>query len=314
MIPAYRNPLVPNRADPYIVYEDRRYWFTASVPEYDRIEIRSALTIPELASAKPVTVWAKHPDGPMSANVWAPELHRIDGKWYIYFAAGRVGAIFDIRNYVLENPAADPTSGTWTERGLLQTQWDSFALDATSFAVGGQRYLIWAQRDPAIASNSNLYISATAKPWTLRGPQVRISQPELDWECIGFRVNEGPAVLVRQGRVFVSYSASATDANYCLGLLSAAAGSNLLDPASWRKSQEPVFQTSPNNRQFGPGHNSFTVAEDGVTDLLVYHARNYREIEGDPLWNPDRHTRVQALRWRSDGTPDFGQPVADGVQ
>ncbi len=64
--------------------------------------------------------------------------------------------------------------------------------------------------------------------------------------------------------------------------------------------------------QFGPGHNSFTTTPDGRTDILVYHARNYERIQGDPLRNPDRATRAQILRWHADGTPDFGAPVADG--
>jgi GH43 family beta-xylosidase len=64
--------------------------------------------------------------------------------------------------------------------------------------------------------------------------------------------------------------------------------------------------------QYGPGHNSFTTSPDGKTDILVYHARNYRDIAGDPLRNPDRHTRAQPISWRADGMPDFGQPVPDG--
>ena len=100
--------------------------------------------------------------------------------------------------------------------------------------------------------------------------------------------------------------ASATDENYAMGLLWADAESNLLDPRSWTKSDRPVLTSSPAHRIFGPGHNSFTVAEDGVTDLLVYHARTYTEIEGDPLWNPDRHTFVKPLRWDRDGMPVFG--------
>jgi GH43 family beta-xylosidase len=45
---------------------------------------------------------------------------------------------------------------------------------------------------------------------------------------------------------------------------------------------------------------------------MVYHARNYREIEGPELNNPDRHTRAQPIAWRPDGTPDFGVPLPDG--
>ena len=77
----------------------------------------------------------------------------------------------------------------------------------------------------------------------------------------------------------------------------------------WKKSSTPVFKNSPANRQYGPGHGCFTVAEDDKTDLLVYHARDYKEIDGDPLGNPDQHTRVKVLEWRTDGTPDFGDPV-----
>lgn len=126
-----------------------------------------------------------------------------------------------------------------------------------------------------------------------------------------FLMNEGAAVLKRNGRIFMTYSASATDENYCMGLLTADEHSDLLDPASWMKSSEPIFTTSFENRQFGPGHNSFTVTEDGRHDLLVFHARNYTEIEGDPLYDPNRHTRVQLIHWNEDGTPHFGIPRAD---
>ena len=104
----------------------------------------------------------------------------------------------------------------------------------------------------------------------------------------------------------MTYSASATDENYAMGLLSADAGANLLEPDSWTKSPEPVLTSSPAHSIFGPGHNSFTLAEDDKTVMLVYHARTYTEIEGDPLWNPDRHTFVKPLRWDEDGMPMFG--------
>ena len=53
------------------------------------------------------------------------------------------------------------------------------------------------------------------------------------------------------------------------------------------------------------------MVEDGKTDLIVYHARNYRDVKPDPLKDPNRHTRVQVVKWRADGTPDFGVPPAD---
>lgn len=312
------NPLIPQRADPWIYkHSDGYYYFTASVPQYDRIELRRSPTLQGLAAAEAVTAWRAHKSGPLSANIWAPELHYVEGKWYIYFAAAKssetLEGLFDHRMFVLENTSANPLEGTWEEKGQLKTGWESFSLDATRFEHNGIHYLVWAQKDPAIPGNSNLYIAPLANPWTLGGEQVMLTKPEYDWETIGFLVNEGPAVLKRNGRIYITYSASATDHNYCMGLLWASEDSNLLSPASWSKSPVPVFTTNEESGQYGPGHNSFTVSEDGTTDLLVYHARNYKEIFGDPLYDPNRHTRIQSFTWSTDGVPVFGIPVPDGV-
>ena len=86
---------------------------------------------------------------------------------------------------------------------------------------------------------------------------------------------------------------------------------DIMDPKAWTKSPEPVFQSSPRHHVWGPGHNSFTVDERG-RDMLVYHARDYEKIKGDPLFDPNRDTRVQPFGYAPDGTPVFGEPVANG--
>jgi len=305
------NPLILQRADAQIFrHSDGSYVFAATVPEYDRIELRRAETLSGLRDAPGVVVWTRHASGVMAAHIWAPEIHFIDGRWYIYFAAASSSDVWAIRIYVLENASANPLEGTWTEKGQLVTNFESFALDATTFEHAGTRYLVWAQSDPSFANNSSIFIGKLANPWTLEAPGVRLSRPELEWETRGFRVNEGPAVLVRNGRVFITYSASATDANYCMGLLTASDSSDLLNPESWSKSSTPVFGSS--GSVFGPGHNQFTTSPAGTIDLLVYHGRDYRDITGDPLDDPNRHTRIQQLSWNADGTPNFGAPVANG--
>ncbi|ANS68864.1 alpha-N-arabinofuranosidase [Streptomyces lincolnensis] len=306
------NPLVRNRADPYIHrHSDGSYYFTATSPEYDRIILRRSRTLNGLATAAESVIWRKHATGAMGAHIWAPEIHRIGGKWYIYFAAAPAESVWDIRIWVLENASRDPFKGTWVERGQVKTAWETFSLDATTFTHRGSRYLAWAQHEPGMDNNTGIFLSRMANPWTLTGSQIRLSTPEYDWERIGFKVNEGPSVIARNGRLFMSYSASATDFNYCMGLLTVDADADLMNPASWSKSPTPVFTSNDTTQQYGPGHNCFTVAEDGCSDVLVYHARQYKEIVGDPLNDPNRHTRIQKLGWNADGTPDFGIPVAD---
>lgn len=303
-------PIILQRADPWIYkHIDGYYYFSASVPEYDRVEIRRAKTINGLSEADGVTIWRKHDEGMLSANIWAPEIHYIDGKWYIYFAAARTTetneGLFDHRIFVLENESENPLEGEWVEKGQLKTNWESFALDATTFEHNGVRYLVWAQKDPNIYGNSNLYIAKMKNPWTIEDEQVMIAEPEYDWEKIGFLVNEGPAVLNRNGKIFISYSASATDYNYCMGVLIADENSDLLNKYSWHKSEKPVLKTDEENGIFGPGHSCFTVSEDGKKDMLVYHARNYKDIVGDPLYDPNRHTFVKELGYNDKGNIIF---------
>ncbi|MCR6112267.1 family 43 glycosylhydrolase [Bacillus sp. A301a_S52] len=304
----YSNPLIEQRADPYIYkHIDGYYYFTGSYPLYDRIVLRRAKTIEELSDAEEVVIWEAHGSGIMSKHIWAPELHYINGKWYIHFAAGDKDDVWAIRPYVLETGSDNPLTGKWEEKGQINTDFQSFSLDATTFEHKGKRYLVWAQKVDN-DTVSNLYIAEMSNPWTIRGKQVLLATPEYAWEQSGFYVNEGPAMINRNGNVYIAYSGSATDDRYAMGLLIADENSDLLNPKSWEKLSDPVMVSNEKTREYGPGHNSFTVAEDGETDLFVYHARSYKEIEGNPLYDFNRHTRVQELLWRTDGLPYFGKP------
>lgn len=310
--PPPANPLVRQRADAQIFrHRDGLYYMTASVPEYDRLAIRRAPTLAGLATAPETVIWTRPKTGKLGGYVWAPELHWFDGAWRMYFAAGDAGQPFRIRTYVLVCRDRNPLTGRWAMEGQLQTPWDTFNLDSTVFSHRGVRYLLWAQTEPGIKTNSNLYLAPMATPLTLARPPVRLTVPTLDWEVRGYKVAEGPAPLVRNGKVFIAYSASATDDRYCLGLLSADEGADLMAPDAWTKSPEPVFVSCEETGVWGPGHNSFAVDEQG-RDLMVYHGRDYKKIEGNPLFDPNRHTRVQRLYYKADGTPDFGVPVGAG--
>ena len=316
--PQFDNPLLRQRADPHaFLHKDGQYYVSATVAEWDRIEVRRTRDLNALASAQTQVIWRKHASGPMSAHIWAPEIHFIDGKWYVYFTASRADAIWEVRPYVLMNESADPFKGEWKEMGRLETGWDSFSLDGTTFVHKGKRYFVWTQRGRTPVETwkegkgTNIYIAEMASPTTLKSRVALLTKPEFEWERRKYDVNEAPAVIIRNGRVFMTYSASAIDANYCLGLLTASADADLLDARSWTKSGEPVFKSSEANGLYGPGHNGFTTTLDGKTDLFLYHARDYRDITGSELADPNRHTRAQVLRWNKDGTPDFGEPLAD---
>ncbi len=307
----YNEPWILQRADPYVYrHTDGSYYFTASVPEYDRIVLRRADTLGGLSKALEHTIWKCHESGPMSKHIWAPELHYVFGKWYIYFAGGEKEDIWKIRPYVLECQGDDPLNDEWVEKGKLRRalddefSFDAFSLDTTVFENNGEQYIVWAEKVGVGRQISNLYIAKLENAYTLKTTQVLLTTPDYDWERVGFWVNEGPSVIHHGGKIFLTYSASETGAAYCVGMLTADETSDLLDPLSWRKERYPVLKSCPERQIYGPGHNSFTTDENG-NDIVVYHARTESKIEGDPLYNPNRHAMLMQLKWGADGRPVF---------
>jgi len=213
--------------------------------------------------------------------------------------------------WALSNPSEDPMKGEWTEEGRIITDIDSFSLDATTFEHNGNHYMVWAQNVKGGDHGTALVISKMKDATTLTGPEAVLTEPTFSWERVKYNVNEGPAVIKRNGNIFLTYSASATNDNYCMGLLWVNADANLLEASNWSKSPGPVFYSNEELNRYGPGHNSFTTAEDGETDVMIYHARDYKEIKGFELADPNRATRARTVFWTENGFPDFMQKKGD---
>ena len=181
---------------------------------------------------------------------------------------------------------------------------EAFSLDATVFEHKGEWYYVWAEKVSVGPQISNLYIAKMENGYTLKTVQVLLTTPDYDWERIGFWVNEGPGVIKKDGKIFLTFSASETGIDYCVGMLTADEDSDLLDPKSWDKDRYPVLKTNEALKIYGPGHNSFTKDEQG-NDIIVYHARTEKEIVGDPLYNPNRHAMLMKIKWDENGRPVF---------
>ena len=146
----YNEVWIAQRADPYVyLHTDGNYYFTASLPDYDGIALRRADSLDKLPASEEKMIWKKHETGPMGHHIWAPEMHYLFGKWYIYFAAGDAENIWNIRPYVLECQGQDPLNDAWVEMGMMQAadedefSFRSFSLDATIFGNKGKHYYIW---------------------------------------------------------------------------------------------------------------------------------------------------------------------------
>lgn len=313
----FTNPLLPSGADPWSIYKDGYYYYTNTMQ--DSIVIWKTPSLAKLATAEKLTIF-KPPAGTYySKELWAPEIHFLQNKWYVYFAADN-GHNNTHRIYVLENAAANPMKGEWILKGKLSDETDKWAIDGSVFNYKGISYFVWAGWEGDENRQQDIYISKMKNPWTLAGERVRISSPVYDWEKDGdlndpnnpphVNVNEGPQVLMRNNRLFLIYSASGcwTD-SYALGMLSFKGNNDLLDSAAWTKSPLPVFKKSVKNGVYAPGHNSFFKSPDGKEDWILYHAN------AEPGQGCGRHRspRAQRFTWKADGTPYFGEPVKTGV-
>jgi GH43 family beta-xylosidase len=312
----FTNPLLPAGADPWCIYQNGFYYYTHTTG--NNITIWKTKSIANLKTAEHIVVFTPPKTGPYSKEIWAPEIHFIEGKWYIYFAADS-GNNNQHRLWVLENSSTDPFMGNWAMKGKLTTPDDKWSIDGSLFRYKKKLYLIWSGWEGDKNGQQNIYIAKMKNPWTVDGKRVMLSSPELDWEKNGelnnpndpphVNVNEGPEVLVHNDQLFLIYSASGcwTDF-YALGMLTASANSDLMNPASWKKSTQPIFKQSKENSVYAPGHNSFFKSADGKEDWILYHA-NSKPGQGCGRF---RSPRAQRFSWKADGTPDFDVPVKEG--
>ena len=297
----FENPIIPPAsADPWVVSFKGAFYYCESRGQ-NSIWIRKAQCFTELGADEGVQVWQAPILGPNSNAVWAPELHRIGERWYIYYAADD-GLNENHRMWVLESATDDP-QGAYRCKGVIETQ--GWAIDGTVLNHEGALYFLWSGWPGAMNGKQNLYIAPMSNPWTISGDRVLLATPELGWEKIEMAICEGPQVLQRDGKLFVVYSASGSwTPDYCLGMIEFKGG-HVLDPQAWQKWDAPVFKR--NGKVWGVGHCSFVQSADGLEDWIVFHAKT-RKKSG---WN-DRNVHAQRFTWTETGAPFFGAPIAAG--
>ncbi|HYG37529.1 MAG TPA: glycoside hydrolase family 43 protein, partial [Cytophagales bacterium] len=212
----FTNPLLPSGADPWSIYKDGYYYYTNTLG--NRIDIWKTKDLSDLENAERKNIWTPPANTMYSKEIWAPEIHFIDGKWYVYFAADN-GKNENHRMYVLENSSSDPLSGEWVFKGKISDKTDKWAIDGSVFRHKNQLYMIWSGWEGDVNGRQDIYIAKLKNPWTIDGKRVKISSPKYEWERHGdipndpnnpphVDVNEGPQFLSHKDKVFVIYSAS----------------------------------------------------------------------------------------------------------
>lgn len=300
-------------ADPFVTkHTDGFYYFCQSegdkgiaIWKSDRLTDKG---VKRIVWRAPETSWN-------TSEVWAPELHYLRGKWYIYYAADS-GNNADHRTGVLESVTQDP-QGEYVDKGMVYTGDEietgannRWAIDATPLEMNGKLYLIWSGWRTT-EDVQYLYIAEMENPWTIKTNRVKIVENNTyDWEKVSENpnqkgLNEGAQILRNDGRVYVIYSCSGSwEPTYKLGQLSIKEGDDPMDPKHWTKKATPVFGGT--STVHGVGHACFTESPDGTENWIVYHSK----ISTNHGWQ--RNVRIQPFTFNADGSPDFGTPVNAG--
>lgn len=309
----FTNPIA-NGADPWVFKKDGRYYSCGSGGGGIYVSQSDKLT----NLGERVTVWKAPETGWNIGNIWAPEIHFISGKWYIYYAAGakKGGPFIHQRSGVLESETDDPF-GAYVDKGMLYTGDNiqdpgsvKWAIDLTPFRMNGQLYAVWSgweENADTDKTKQHLYIARMSNPWTISSNRLKISSPTEPWETGGpLDLNEGPQLLKKNEKAFIIYSCRESWLkDYRLAQL--ALSDTLLNPMqsdNWVKSG-PVFMGT--DEVLGVGHCSFTTSPDNTEDWIFYHSKKTPA----PGWNRD--IRLQKFTWGANGAPVFGTPIPAGV-
>ncbi|PGH03255.1 hypothetical protein AJ80_08721 [Polytolypa hystricis UAMH7299] len=286
----YSNPIKdPNGSDPHIVYTGGYYYLTTTT--WTDVQLTRATTIEGLKNGERKVVWQDSTPS-RCCNVWAPELHYLDGIWYLYYTAGNNQDLNGQRQHVLRGGSSPWDS--YSYNGQVDNDW---SIDGTILRFPQGNYFVWSCF--MNGSPQSLCIAQMNSPNSL-GPRHLLSQPTESWERVQNPVNEGPAPMYHGGKTFLAYSASdCWTASYQIGLLTYTSG-DPLQASSWRKTG-PHFSSS--NGNYGTAHNQFFQSPDGTEIWNVYHAT--RIANGN--CGGERYTMVDKVNWNSDGSPNFGQ-------
>ena len=324
-------PVAWHKADPAICRWNGKYYFisTNDLDGNHSLYIREADNIPGLVTAQQTLILDTKTYPHLGNLLWAPEMHIIDGRLYI-FHAGTPESFFCEQSHVMAlKPNGNPLKASDWEMprrvvkadGSMLYGEEGITLDMTVFWSAGRLYASWSQRQfKPVDLGAWLYIAELdpQKPWQLKSEPQVLTVPEYGWENNHVFVVEGPFALYRNGRIYLSYSGALVDSTYVVGMLSMEDGADPLDPASWTKENYPLLTSRSVEGEYGPGHNAYVTDADGLV-WNTYHARpgwqqttqgsSSTPVEGSKVVFGARSSGIRRVHFNVEGYPVLDMTV-----
>lgn len=248
-----RDPFVLKENGKYYLYgtEGENAWWGKAIGFYVYVSA-------DMQEFERKCVFAPNDDFWSDENYWAPEVHKIDGRFYMFASFFKAGRLRCSQILVCDTP-----DGTFTPLEAPLTPSDMQSLDATFFAHNGKKYTIfcheWVQCKDGemclaelddnlkICSPVSVLFRASEAPWT----------QGFDDGCY---VTDGPFIYkLKNGRLAMLWSSN-SPTGYAMGI---ALADDMEGP--WTHVEKPIISTNG-------GHGM--IFKDGDKLYLTYHMPN----------------------------------------
>ena len=304
----YANPLAGSAADPMIVEHEGVFYLYST--GNTTLSVRTSKNL--LTWSDPKQIFALSQTGWGVKNCWAPEVHKYNGKFYLFFCGRDSSGIFHGSVAVCDTP--DGTFVPVTKEPLLNFNYS--IIDLSFFCDDdGRTYILYSKDCSTNVVNgkkvSQSYGVEVSNDFTRTiGEHVLLTTPDVSWEMKSGNTiwNEGPVVFKRNGKYYILYSANYyQSADYGIGY---AVADSILGP--YTKPKSNCLVQGNGTTITGPGHNNLLFFGDEI--YIVYHAHTI-----PPNTDNGRSLYINQLIVKDDGTlyvngpNQTRQPLPDGI-
>ena len=275
----------------------------------DRIIMHRAENFEDMfVNSESRVIYQSNADDETFGFLWAPELHFIDGKWYIYTSC-QMSDENRVKHVIVLEQKTDCLFDGFKFKAHINR--DVFSIDPSVYH-DKEKNEIYICCSEVVDGAQVLTIQKMKSAYEPVGERVIIARPELPWETVAPEINmivEGGYFIKSPcGRLFIMYSANGCwNDDYAIGVLEYKGG-DIISKEAWEKYPLPVVKKS--NGVYGPGHATFFYSPDKTELWICHHCVEKSNPSIQPIKRP---CHCQRVYFDETGFPHVGELVPDNM-
>ena len=289
----YTNPVINNNApDPTVIRAKDGTFYAYSTMQRGNVPVYKSQDMVNWEFIGGAFRRGEVPKFVPKANIWAPDINYIEGKYVLYFSMSTWGGEWEAG---IGRAVADSPEGPFTNAKLLFNSKQigvQNSIDPVIYQEDGRKYLIWG-------SFRGIYLTELTED----GLELIDSKNLLK---IAGTAYEGTYIHKRKGYYYLFASIGTC----CEGVKSTyqtvvGRSKSLFGPYVDKQGRKMLdnhheILLSGDDKVKGPGHDSQIIADDKGQDWIYYHGVDVNEP------NAGRKMYIDPVNWGKDGWPTIG--------